>query len=499
MKKMFRTMLCAALLAMAVSIPAFAAETEVPEKQGDFYVLVNDQYVTFTDAVPQIKDSRSCLPFVAVFEQLGFAEENMTWDNATKTVTATKDDTTISLTIGKTAITLSTGTEAAKEISTDVAPYVDPATSRTYVPFGLVADALGYSVGWDAQQKAVIIDDVDAILAANTETYELMDQYMAYNKTFYEENQKVTGQFSMNMGVTSEAEGSSSDVSFDLTGDYEMLMANTTAFEMSTDMTMDMAMSLDGTDITDMLQGEDGLQLPLDISMELRGDMEDGIFYYQSAALEHLIQGESDPSNTWYKLDLKAIFDQMSSVTGMDYATLLKLSAASMDQSFAETLDTMLRTLPLTSVDYTTTDYLTMLNAMLGDSAFEKSGSSYVNTLEQDGVKMVFTLTTSGSKVNGYSMEMTTADPALAGMEMSITASMKDNKMDMGMTMDMTIDPGTGSTTITFDFAMDGTYQSTNKSPVTEPPAGAQVVDIMEMLSSAVGSADSAPAPEADA
>ena len=74
MKKMFRTMLCAALLAMAVSIPAFAAETEVPEKQGDFYVLVNDQYVTFTDAVPQIKDSRSCLPFVAVFEQLGFAE-----------------------------------------------------------------------------------------------------------------------------------------------------------------------------------------------------------------------------------------------------------------------------------------------------------------------------------------------------------------------------------------------------------------------------------------
>ena len=166
MKKMFRMMLCAALLAMAVSIPAFAAEQEVPEKQGDFYVLVNGQYVTFTDAVPQIKDSRSCLPFVAVFEQLGFAEEDMTWDGATKTVTAAKDDTTISLTIGKTAITLSTGTEAAKEISTDVAPYVAPATSRTYVPFGLVADALGYSVGWDAQQKAVIIDDVDAILAA---------------------------------------------------------------------------------------------------------------------------------------------------------------------------------------------------------------------------------------------------------------------------------------------------------------------------------------------
>ena len=127
-----------------------------------------------------------------------------------------------------------------------MAPYIDAATSRTYIPFGLVAEALGYSVGWDAQQTGtVIIDDVDAILAANTETYELMDKYLAYSRTFYaERNQRITGSYSMNMGVTSEAEGSSSDVSFDLTGDYEMLMANTTAFEMSTDMTMDMAMSL---------------------------------------------------------------------------------------------------------------------------------------------------------------------------------------------------------------------------------------------------------------
>ncbi|MGI5963729.1 MAG: copper amine oxidase N-terminal domain-containing protein [Lawsonibacter sp.] len=495
MKKLFRTMLCAALLTMAVSIPTFAAETQVPEKQGDFYVLVNGQYVTFTDAVPQIKDSRSCLPFVAVFEQLGFAEEDMTWDNATKTVTATKDDTTISLSIGKTAITLSTGTEDAKEISTDVAPYVDPTTSRTYVPFGLVADALGYSVGWDAQQKAVIIDDVDAILEANTETYALMDQYMAYSKTFYEENQKVTGAYSMNMDVTSEADGSSSDLAFDLTGNYNMLTAGSTAFEMTTDMTMDMTMTLDGTDVSDMLQGEDGIQLPMTIDMELRGDMGTGAFYYQCAALDQLIMGQTDSSGCWYKLDLKQIFDEMSQLTGMDYATLLKLSQASTEQAFAETLDTMLRAMPLTSVDFTTTDYLNMLNAMLGDSAFEKSGSSYVNTLEQDGVKMIFTLTTSGSEVNGYSMEFVTADPALAGMEMSITASMKENKMDVGMVMDMTVDLGTGSTTVHLDFAMDGDYQSTNKTPATEPPAGAQVVDIMEMLSSTVP----APAPESEA
>ena len=46
-----------------------------------------------------------------------------------------------------------------------------------------MADALGYKVGWDAGQKAVIIDDVDAILADNQATYQRMDEYMAYAKT----------------------------------------------------------------------------------------------------------------------------------------------------------------------------------------------------------------------------------------------------------------------------------------------------------------------------
>ena len=91
MKNVFRTALCAAVMTAAVCVHTFAvkADAPVPAKQGAFYVLANDQYVTFTDAVPQIRNSRSCLPFVAVFQQLGFSESDMTWDAATRTVTAT--------------------------------------------------------------------------------------------------------------------------------------------------------------------------------------------------------------------------------------------------------------------------------------------------------------------------------------------------------------------------------------------------------------------------
>jgi len=79
MKKFLPAALCAGLLAALLSVPALAAPA-APEMQGDFYVLVNGQYVTFTDAMPQIQDGRSCLPFAAVFQQLGFAQEDMTWD-----------------------------------------------------------------------------------------------------------------------------------------------------------------------------------------------------------------------------------------------------------------------------------------------------------------------------------------------------------------------------------------------------------------------------------
>ena len=65
--------------------------------------------------------------------------------------------------------------QVVEHIQSEVAPYVYQ--NRTYIPFGLLADALSYNVGWDGEVAAVIIDDVDAILAANTETYDRMDEY----------------------------------------------------------------------------------------------------------------------------------------------------------------------------------------------------------------------------------------------------------------------------------------------------------------------------------
>lgn len=468
MKNVFRTALCAAVMTAAVCVPTFAvkADAPVPAKQGDFYVLANDQYVTFTDAVPQIRDSRSYLPMATVFDQLGF--KDIQWNDAQRSVTASKDGVTVKLVIGSPSIAL-TKDGKTTTIATDVAPYIDAATSRTYVPFGLVADALGYKVGWDAGQKAVIIDDVDAILADNQATYQHMDDYMAYAKTFTQQDQKVTGSYSAVLDVDSEdADIGPMNVDATLKGDYTMIQQGQSAVQFKTGMTADAKIAINGQDVTQAILGDTGVKLPLSLDVELRGDVTSGLFYVNMTGLSDLT---GIPDQTWYKMDLKSMFDQMSDTTGMSYDTLMQLSA---DQGFQQTLADILKNAPVTSVNGTTADTLRQLNDMLADSSFKKSGSDYVSTMTEDGATVKFTLNYSGNKVVGYAVDMK-ADMDDMG-SMTMTVGMKDKTLNANMAF--TVDDGEGSL-VKLTMTMDGAYQATSQKPNTQPPAGAQIVDLL--------------------
>ena len=176
---------------------------------------------------------------------------------------------------------------------------------------------------------------------------------------------------------------------------------------------------------------------------------------------------------------MKAMFDQMSSVLGMDYATLMQLSSGTLDMSFEEYLAVTLKAMPLTSASLTTSDYLEMMNSMLADSNFKKSGSTYVNALDMDGVEMTFTIYTSASKVTGYALEMDAANLDDSGMEMAINASMKGNEMVMEMGMGV-------PDMLTITMSMDGTYQATSAKPVTAPPANAVTIDLIQLMTQPV-------------
>src|SRR5699024_8539397 len=113
---------------------------------------------------------------------------------------------------------------------------------------------------WDAETYTVIIDDVEAILAENTETYELMDQYMDYADQYSQGTYRVDGSLAFNM--------SDSFDKVDLTGDYDMFTSQT-ALQFDADLAINADMS--------------GLEFVLpNLDIALRYDLEAGAFYFQS-------------------------------------------------------------------------------------------------------------------------------------------------------------------------------------------------------------------------
>lgn len=460
LNRAFRTALCAGALLLALCLPASAAQ------EGDFSVLVNGETVTFTDAAPLLKDGRSFLPMVETFDALGFVQGDITWDAAARSVTAAKEGTSITLTIDQKEITVTREGEDTTEtdtITTDAAPFIDAASSRTYIPVGLVAGALGYNVGWDAQTSTVIIDDVDAILAANSETYALMDQYLAYSRELTEGSCRVEGSLAVEMELAALMSGS-------IQGDYTMLQTDSSAFQFSTELEMDLSAP----------EAEVSAQIdPIDL--ELRGDLEEGVFYFSSDALTQM----SDPSVTglWFKMDLKAMMDQLSLQTGLDYADLLLTAQAARDMSFADSLALILGETPLTSVSMTTGDVLDLYNSMFADSALKQRGNTYTSSTQAEGMDITFTLSTSNSKVTGYSMTMKGEQE---GAAVSMDASMKGKKLTVTMEMSTPAvtdqDTGVSVPGLTYTVTMDGTYSASSTRPQTQPPAGAEVVDLMEEL-----------------
>ena len=99
------------------------------------------------DRLPVSEEGRMLVPLRAIFEALG---AEIAWDGNTQTVTAVKDGTTISLTLGD-----KNATKNGETIELEV-----PAKSvggRTFVPVRFIADSFGVEVGWNDSMKQVIL------------------------------------------------------------------------------------------------------------------------------------------------------------------------------------------------------------------------------------------------------------------------------------------------------------------------------------------------------
>ena len=125
--------------------------TSEPGTSEPVTVILDERILEF-DVQPIIMNDRTMVPMRVIFEELG---ATIAWDDATKTVTATKDGTVIKTTIGSTIMYINGIT---KEV--DVAPVI--VDNRTLVPLRFVSEALGCDVEWNDKNRTAYIYSRDA-------------------------------------------------------------------------------------------------------------------------------------------------------------------------------------------------------------------------------------------------------------------------------------------------------------------------------------------------
>jgi hypothetical protein len=138
----------------AATVVAATCVTPAPGEtigNGEFRIGSNIYYVggvaKVMDVAPYIKGDRTYVPMRYLGEILG---AEVVWDDAARTVTLTKGDTTVVFTIGSTSYTVNGEAKTA-----DVAPEIT--NDRTMLPARFVAEAFGAVVGWDAATQTVLI------------------------------------------------------------------------------------------------------------------------------------------------------------------------------------------------------------------------------------------------------------------------------------------------------------------------------------------------------
>ncbi|MCK9479009.1 MAG: copper amine oxidase N-terminal domain-containing protein [Firmicutes bacterium] len=139
----------AAMIAVSSLIMVATAETSTALTQSDIKVYLNSRRLNF-DVPPQIINGSTMVPLRVIFEAFG---ANVEWDDATSTVTATRDCDIIVLKIGDVNPTVN---GVPKQIN-QPGILVD---GRTLVPVRFISESFGCSVDWLEAARTVNIQSL---------------------------------------------------------------------------------------------------------------------------------------------------------------------------------------------------------------------------------------------------------------------------------------------------------------------------------------------------
>ena len=428
MKKLLRGLLCGAVLSLFLCTAAFAA--------GDgIRIELNGENVVFQDAVPQIVNDRTYLPFRAVFVALGFADENITFQGESRTVVAASDQLTVSMVIGEKKVTVVKDGRTTV-LDTDVPAFIDPQLGRTYVPVSFVAQAAGYRVGWDGSRRTVILEDLEGLFENNTQTYQVLEKYLAYTRELRSSNYLVDG------SITTWLNGGGTDL--ESQGSFRMVMDGRMNFDLSTRLAL-----------TGMMGGVDlAAAIPEGVLLEMRGNMTDGTICFRSEELKVLSEQDS---LVWYMQKQDGIEENV---------VLAALDGEPEDGTIRDYVEKLIRNAIRQNNALSATKQLEWFNQVLADSAFVRMNGQYVSGVQEETTGISVSFYAEGNRVFGYRVIFD-----LDGFRMDVSL-VKDTLQTV-----YRVESEQGER-ITLN--LEGTMTPTELRPVGKPAAGEQVLELSD-------------------
>ena len=443
-------------------------------------VSVNGTYLELDGVAPVVRQNRTMVPFRAFFE-----EQGTTVDYNNGVITAQlADGRQLTLQLNSTVMTVRGTDGESKQMDMGVAPYLDGAAGRTYIPVRFAGEAMGYDVEWDDQYQVAVLTNWEEVIAALDSHYTVFNDILAASYSVYDVDKNYQIRENMNVAGTLYGENRNDTATFGvslsalMSGDFKQ-------------MSMDMSGTMNLGGLKDTLfanldeETQDVLSAISNVKLSTIMNMEQGDMYMKVSGAEGL--GDLGVENdTWYHTntgDVSQDYDlMMSNLRTMTMGQLL----VSMGQSQEN----------LAQADQ-------ILNLLVGDDCWSKTTSgdvtTYTNKLDTMTLvnRVMKALATGGMTLEDLGVDTA----SLPKVDLSMMYRIQNGKL-MESTCKGTVDfTGTAPLTIGVDstyrngvgkasFDVTGTYvgkivvttdatvSATSQTVPSAPPAGQKVLEL---------------------
>ena len=470
------------------------AITAVGGVPGQINVMWNGKCIQFTDAAPEIANNRTMVPIRAIMEDMG---AEVTYEN--RTVTCILNGATVTFPVGGTSATVEKDGET-ETVTLDSPSYLK--NNRAYVPVRFISEASGYDVFWDNAARTAVIVDREAAVAALDENLTILNEMMQKQYAQYDFNKAYEIDYTLD-GTVAVIDFLNGNKNYDFDADMTVLWKGAD-YEINGSLQLgDVIDAL--MDVGEIYADEIPAELlpllkDLDFSMILSGEG----CWISAPVLTYVLAQE------YPQLSGKDVWLDMGKALGMDMSQLMEMSAALMTED--ATLGSLLYDSSVMSMEMLggmdQVSYLnfpatlgftkTMLDALLGDDTFTRSGTSYKWTMDLASLYAAMEIPVTEEELAGgdFSMEMTIRSNG--SVDYDLTLSLNDyNIVSGGYTDDalvtFTLSGTSGALSGNMDLQLQiknvadakltakYTGRTTVKTPAAQPPAGSEILDLSSL------------------